>query len=75
MKHGRMFTKDEISTVLSLWETRTVAEIAQETDRPLGSIHYLAAKIRKQGYNLPKKMIKNKISNLIQEVLKEKNLI
>ena len=74
-KKGRMYTKDEVETILKLWNTKTVKEIAEELQRPFNSIIYVAKKIRLAGYNLPKKYSPHKADYLIKTVLKEKGLI
>lgn len=71
---NRRFTKDEISTLIKLWETKTISELAEELERPVGSILYLANKIRKVGYKLPKKQTANTASYLIKEVLNDLHL-
>ncbi len=74
-KTFRMFTKEEIRKVIMLWENSSVAEIADELDRKPQSIIYLAKKIRKCGYPLPKKYIKRESDSLIKTTLKEMGLI
>lgn len=38
---------------------------------PAGQIMYMATRIRKLNYPLPKKMIKNRLDGLIKEAIKE----
>lgn len=71
----KFWTKSEIAQVVSLWEKATIEEIANQLDRKKNAVLYIAAHIRKCGYNLPKKHKVNTLDNLIKEVLSERNLI
>jgi hypothetical protein len=71
----KFWTKEEINTLLSLWEHKTVSEIAEELNRPNSAIIYMAGIIRRNGYKLPKKIRTNIIDLLVKEVLKGKRLI
>ncbi len=71
----KMFTKQEIRKVVTLWENLSVGEIAKELDRKPASITYLAKKVRKCGYPLPKKYIKRESDSLVKITLKEMGLI
>lgn len=70
----RYWTKDEIATVIDLWQSSSLDDIALKLQRERKHIVYIAAQIRKAGYQLPKKRINGKLKSLISEVLLEKRL-
>ena len=74
----QLFTSDEIESVLSLWQSKTVQEIATELNRSIQSIQYIANRIRKISKNgiklLPKKHIKGTLDTLIKTTLAKLNL-
>ncbi|MCJ7804947.1 hypothetical protein MUP35_04435, partial [Patescibacteria group bacterium] len=66
----KFWTKDEISYILDLWQSKTIDELSNELDRKGNAILYMARKIRQLGYALPRKHRVKIIDNLIKEVLK-----
>lgn len=76
MKNSKkLWTKKEIRTFITLWDSKTTEEIATELNRPKSSMNYIAMHIRKSGYNLPKKHNVGKLDGLIKETLQELKLI
>ena len=71
IKKHIMWTKSEIKSVSTLWETHTTQEIADELGRTNSQVTQMAQKMREAGVNLPKKHRAAYISNLINEFLVE----
>lgn len=67
----KLWTKGEFKTILSLWETKTTEEIAQDLGRHPSAITAIAAKLRKAGANLPKKRRNGYLDSLVSEFVKE----
>ena len=70
-KRHTPFTKEDIRTVITLWEEKSNQEIAQELGRNTASICYIANAIRKEGFDLPKKTKRGTFNLLVKEVLLE----
>lgn len=68
---SHQFTKDEISTVINLWTSKTTEEIANNLGINVQQVNYITTQIRKTGYRLPKKHKIGHLRNLIEEVIKE----
>lgn len=72
----RFWTKEEIVTLLDLWENTTLADMARKLNRREASINQKANEIRKAGHNLPKKASAGGAAKaLLMDVLRERNLI
>jgi len=66
----KMWTKEEINTVLNLWETDSKEEIAVKLGRNINSINNMANQIRAIDKRaLPRKHRKGQVGSLIREVL------
>ena len=52
---GKPFTKEEISTLVSMWPNASVAQIAGRLHRPYGSILAKAKQLRTKGFLLEAK--------------------
>ena len=50
-----MWTKENIKTVLQLWDTLSKEEIAEKIGCEASQVAYIAAQVRKEGYHLQKK--------------------
>lgn len=66
-----LWTKEEIKTLISLWETMTLEEVARELKVHPTQAQYMAALIRKEGYALPKKRVIGRARGLVKEVIRE----
>lgn len=71
----RFFTKDEIRIILKTWESKTIKELSEELGRSTTSISYIANRVRKAGFHLPKKRINDTVDSMVKEVLAEEGLI
>jgi len=71
----KYFTKEDIKTVIELWNTKTKEEIAEQLGRSVYSITYISSAIRKAGYDLPRKSIKHERGQFIKRILKEEGYI
>ena len=69
-----MWTKHEIETVLDLWNTKSVEEIATELGRTNPQIVYIAKSMRNEGIELPLKKRKGVTSHLIKEIIRERKI-
>ena len=70
MKYTRqLWTKNEIKTVMTLWETATTQQIAEKLKRKPSQVSAIAVKIRKMGFDLPRKRINGYLDTLLREVL------
>lgn len=63
-----MFTKDEIKAVATLWNEKSLQEIANELNITTLQVQYLAKEMRREGFLLPKKYKKGVARLLIREV-------
>jgi len=70
-KEPIMWTKDEILTVLKMWQSHSVRQIADELGREDWQIANIAFRLRKEGANIPKKRVKGEFEHMIREVLSE----
>lgn len=68
---SKMWTKDELKVVLTQWNSKTTAQLAEELGVNTQQIMYIAAQARKLGYDLPKKHKAGVIQNLLREVITE----
>jgi hypothetical protein len=68
------FTKEEIRKVLTLWETKSLADIAIALNLTEFQVQYIAGQIRKVDPTiLPRKKKANVLQGLIREILTEQN--
>jgi len=67
----RMWTKSDISSVMKLWDTHTVDEMAVKLNANRAQIQRIARLLRDAGAKLPKKHKNGYLTNLINEVVKE----
>jgi len=68
---SHMWTKAEIRKVLTLWEAKSIEDLAKELDVNPQQITYIVAVLRKEGFDLPKKKRPSVINNLLLELKKE----
>lgn len=63
-----------IDAILSMWETKSMHEIAEELDIPKVKISYYIGQLRKKGVNIPRKVgaSNDTIWNDIADKYKEK---
>lgn len=66
---SHQWTKREIESVIQLWESKTVKELADELELNEMQINYMAKAIRDAGHKLPKKRKIGQLRLLVQEVL------
>lgn len=71
MSPYHMWTKEEIRTVLELWQDSSVADIAAEIGVDPARVVYIAQQIRRAGYELPKKHIKGRTMSMVEDVIAE----
>lgn len=74
-KKKKMYTRDEVKAVATLWQDKTVDELARELKRTPQSITYIAHMIRKQGYNLARKRKTGTTMLMVHDVLVDEGLI
>jgi len=67
----KLWTKNDIKKVLTLWDSHTIAEMCEILDRKKGQIMYMATEIRKSGHPLTKKMSRHTLRGLIKVAIKE----
>lgn len=70
-KKSHLWTKDEIKTVASLWETSNFEDLCNKLDVKDFQLNYIVGHMRRAGFKLTKKHKKGYLQNLIQEVLLE----
>jgi hypothetical protein len=63
------WTADDIKKVITVWQTKTTKELAVELNKTTEEVNYIAAQIRKSGYDLPRKRKKGYIQPLIVSVI------
>lgn len=68
---GHQWNKEEIKRLITLWETKNAAELAEEMNLSIPQVMYMANQIRKEGYKLPKHNKIGEVRNLIKEVISE----
>lgn len=74
MKVHHQWTKAEIKTLLTLWESNSVSDIAEKLGVTTAQVNYMATEIRKINPTLvTKKRNKMQLRSLISEVLAELN--
>lgn len=66
-----MWTKDEIRTLVEIWESSTLEEISEKMGVDIPRIKALAARLRKFGWPLAQKHKRGVSGNLIREVAAE----
>ena len=74
MKLRHSWTKDEIKSLVSLWETKTVDEIAEELKLQRQQITYMAGRIRHNGFKLTRHHRDGVTALLVKEAMKELGL-
>ena len=65
----RLFTKNEIKTIVTLWEDSTTEQICNKVGRNKTSVMYIIKKARSLGVDLPKKRKIGITDNLVKETL------
>lgn len=65
------WTKESLKSVINLWESKTLDEISKELGVNIQNVIYIASRIRKAGYDLPRKKKRGTVDLLIKEVIKE----
>jgi hypothetical protein len=68
----KSWTKQDINTLIELWETSTPKEIADKIGVSINPLNYMRMQIKKAGLILPKKRLVNHYQSLIKEVLSER---
>lgn len=66
-----LWTKKGIRSVIELWKTQNVLEIAKGLGIEGRQVTYMIQQLRKAGVDMPKKWKKNVVQYLIKEVIKE----
>lgn len=69
----KMWTKSEIKTVATLWETSTVEELCKKLDITINQLNYIVTQMKKAGFKLAKKHKRSQVQSLLKEVLREMN--
>ena len=70
-----MWTKADINVLLDAWKTKTTDDLIKTMKRDRASINGMIYRIRRAGYDIPRKRKSSVISILVKEVLREKKLI
>ena len=65
----KQWSPSDIKLVVTLWESKTTADIAEELGRTVQAVQGLAVKIRKAGYPLKRKHMTGTLQHLIRETL------
>lgn len=68
----KSWTKNDISTVLDLWETTSNRDLANKLGVKPQQLQYMRMQISKAGYDLPRKRVVGVSQGLIKDVLREK---
>ncbi len=68
------WTKTEFETVIDLWDTHSVPEIAKKLGIEVGKITGAVSALRKNGIKLASKDNKSRIVDIIKEIKKERNI-
>lgn len=66
-----MWTKESIKTLIKLWDTSTIEDIAEELGVRKDQVSSMARRVRKAGYELPRKSVKGEVEKLIKEAIGE----
>lgn len=66
-----MWTKENIKTLMKLWEAETVEGIGEKMNLNKTQVQYMANNIRKMGYPLAKKHNISQTKALVEETMKE----
>lgn len=64
-----MWTKDEIRTVVTLWESNTVESICEAMNITSFQLHYIAKKLRDNGIKLTRKRKRSNVDLIIKELV------
>ncbi len=67
---SHMWTIAEAKIVLTLWNQKTKAEVAEELGVTELQLQGIVAQLRKAGFNLPKKHKNGHLRNLLEEMAK-----
>lgn len=70
---SHQWTKDELKSVVKLWETLTTEQIADRLNLSRIQVGYAADVLRKAGVKLPKKHVVGKTLALAKEIAAELN--
>ena len=68
-RQSKMWTKEEIKQVTTLWETSTMKQMLETLNVTYTQLAYIVKEIRKAGYNLPRKRANGNIQTLIKDAL------
>lgn len=66
-----MWTKDDIKTVLKLWDTENSDYICKKLDISYMQLQYITKEIRKAGIPIAKKHSKGNLQGLLKEIKAE----
>lgn len=70
-KRSQLWTKEEIKELLTMWDTSTKQDLAEKLGREPHQIAAMAARVRRAGYKLARKRMKDIYGNLIKEAMEE----
>ena len=68
------WTKEEIKTVIELWENTTIGDLAEKLGVSVSQIHVLRARLNEAGVKLSRKRVRHCVGTLIKEMLEDGEL-
>jgi transposase len=71
---NKPWTKQEVETILDMWEDHTIRDIANAVDRGMGSIQYIVGNLKKYGFKLTSKRGTPPINTAVIDALAELSL-
>ena len=70
-RSSKQYNRDEVRTIINLWNNKSTEEIAAIVGRTTTSILSLSSKLRNLGLNLPKKRSLSIQTKMLKEVVNE----
>lgn len=66
-----MWTKEELRTILLLWDQISFSELAEKLDITHFQLHYMVKKMNKNGFNLQRKRNIGRLDSMLKELKAE----